>query len=88
MIKTAIEASAMLLKRSQESAQFVIENASDESFDEAIQQQAKRYFDAGIELMVVCHQAVKTRKPPALSAATQAVLCEVEREAPGPRTLQ
>lgn len=81
MVHAALAAGLMLLARSTQAIEHIVEHADEADLERQAQEHAKRYFDAGIDMMVACHQAIKTRLPPQLSDSTCEVLTEIEQEA-------
>ena len=81
MVPAALAAGLMLLARSTQAIEHIVEHADEADLERQVQEHAKRHFDAGIDMMVACHQVIETRQPPALAESTREVLTEIEQEA-------
>lgn len=81
MVHAALAAGLMLLARSTQALNQAFDHASEEDLERQVQEHAKRYFDAGIDMIIACHEAIETRQPPALAESTREVLTEIEQEA-------
>lgn len=81
MVHAALAAGLMLLARSTQALNQAFDHASEEDLERQVQEHAKRYFDAGIDMIIACHEAIETRQPPSLADSTTEVLDEIEQEA-------
>lgn len=81
MVHSALTAGLMLLARATRAAEHIAEHADEADLERQVQEHAKRYFDAGIDMIIACHKAIETRQPPSLADSTTEVLDEIEQEA-------
>lgn len=81
MVHSTLTAGLMLLARATRAAEHIAEHADEADLERQVQEHAKRYFDAGLDMMLACHRAIETRQPPQLADNTCEVLTEIELEA-------